>query len=85
MIVLNGTWEYIYHGLKFDISHELKKLLELSGKSIEDLALDLDVYPDTLKRLFNGSSNVSLKTIAKIAYALGFDVTIEIKPRKRIR
>ncbi|WP_456397035.1 helix-turn-helix domain-containing protein [Desulfurobacterium sp.] len=75
-------YEFIYENLKFDLSEQLKKMMEDKGFTKKELAEKMGVSPSYVTKIF-GADNISLKTVAKVLAALEVDATIRlINPNK---
>ncbi|WP_457569122.1 helix-turn-helix domain-containing protein [Desulfurobacterium sp.] len=70
-------YEFIYEKLKFDLSEQLKKIMEDKGLTKKELAERMGVSPSYITKIF-GADNISLKTVAKVLAALEVDATIKL-------
>ena len=73
--------EYIFEGLVFDLSCELKELMKKKGITKKELARRMGVSPAYITKIFSGS-NVSLKTVARVLAAMEVDVTLKLNPKE---
>ena len=62
---------YAQENLIVDFQHAIQKLLNLSGMSRRELAARSDMNEAQLSQLFKDSANPTLKTVARVFYALG--------------
>ncbi len=77
--------DFIYEGLKYDLSEQLKKLMEAKGITKKELAKKMGVSPSYISKIF-GADNISLRTVAKVLAALEVDARIKLaNPDKRAR
>ncbi len=75
--------DYIYEKLKFDISEDLKRLMEQKGITKKELAKRMGVTPAYVTKIFS-AENISLKTIAKVLSTLGVgNYTIKLVPESK--
>lgn len=61
----------------------LDELRVAAGKSKAQLARDIQKDPASVRRLFTSKVNPELRTVAAMASALGAEVVIRKRPRKR--
>ena len=72
--------DYIYEGLKYDLSEQLYKLMKEKGITKKELAKKMGVSPAYVSKIF-GADNISLRTVAKVLAALDAgDMTLKIVP-----
>lgn len=64
-----------------DVSEEIWAALNGSGLSKAELAERLDVSRPRITNLLNGSANMTLRTLADIAYELGKRVSVSLQDR----
>ncbi len=69
--------DYIYEGLKYDLSEQLKKLMKEKGLSKKELAERMKVSPSYITKIF-GADNISLRTVAKVLAALEVEASLKI-------
>ena len=74
--------ESTLEGLVFDLSCELKELMEKKGITKKELARRMGVSPAYITKILSGS-NVSLKTVARVLVAMEADVTLKLKPKAK--
>ena len=67
--------DFIYEGLRLDLSYYLKKLMKEKGITKKELAKSMNVSPSYVTKIFSGS-NVSLRTVAKVLSALKVDARL---------
>ena len=72
--------EFIYEGLRLDLSYYLKRLMEEKGITKKELARRMGVSPAYVTKIFSGS-NISLRTVAKVLSALEVDVRLVLDKR----
>ena len=70
--------EFIYEGLRLDLSYYLKRLMEEKGITKKELAKRMGVSPAYVTKIFSGS-NISLKTVAKVLSALEVDARLVLE------
>jgi len=72
--------DYIYEGLKYDLSEQLYELMKAKGVTKKELAKRMGVSPAYISKIF-GADNISLRTVAKVLAALDAgDMTLRIAP-----
>jgi transcriptional regulator with XRE-family HTH domain len=74
--------EYIYEGLRLDLSYYLKQFMLEKRINKKQLAEKMRVSPAYVTKIFSGQ-NISLKTVAKILSALQVDAGIRIINREK--
>jgi len=72
--------EFIYEGLRLDLSYWLKRLMEERGLTKKELAELMGVSPAYVSKIFSGS-NISLRTVAKVLAALKVDARLVLEER----
>ncbi len=70
--------EYITEGYFADITEQLLAYMEKNEITKRELAEKMEVSQSRVSQFFNDNSNVTLKTLAKIARALGVSWTIKL-------
>jgi len=70
--------EFIYEGLKYDLSEQLREIMEIKGLTKKELAERMGVSPSYITKIF-GADNISLKTVAKVLAALEVDAKLCLK------
>ena len=78
---LDDDWEYHLEGLKLDIAIAVTKYMDEQGISSAELARRMGVPPPVITRIRRHTGNVTLKTLAKLAVALGTEASITMTPR----
>lgn len=72
--------DYIYEGLKYDLSEQLYELMKEKGVTKKELAKRMGVSPAYVSKIF-GADNISLRIVAKVLAAMDAgDVTLKIAP-----
>lgn len=64
---------------RWRIGQELKAIREEQGWSTEQVALMADVKESTVEKVEQGAFNVPLDVLAKLANALGYELTFNPK------
>jgi transcriptional regulator with XRE-family HTH domain len=72
---------FVAEGLMLDVATTVWAVMKRLGLSQRELASKLGKHPAYVSRILNGSHNLTLKTIAEVAVALGQQVRIEIEPQ----
>lgn len=67
-----------------DVSEEIWAVLNKAGMTKADLAAKLGVSRPRISKLLDGSANMTLRTLADIAFELGKRVTINLPDRHAI-
>lgn len=67
-----GSERYWLSRVKFDLAAQLQDLLKQSGLTQEKYAQELGVKAPQVSRTLSGSSNPTLETVTRMAFALGF-------------
>lgn len=70
---------YFEEGLILGVTEEIWKVLSLRGISKVELADRLGKSKGFVSQVLNGSRNMTLRTLADIAYALGFGVSFKLE------
>lgn len=68
---LSRDASYIYTGLRLQVADEISRTLQRTGMTQAQLGRKLGVSRQAVRRLYDGTGNVTLATLAKIAVALG--------------
>ena len=71
-----STPEFQTERLLLEIGEELVSHLESQGMTQAELARRLNVSPPFVSRLLSGNPNLTLKTLGRIAHALGVRVSV---------
>jgi transcriptional regulator with XRE-family HTH domain len=72
--------EYLREWLIFDLSEQILAILSQEGLSRADLAARLGVSRQYVSKLINRTPNLTLRSLAEIAAALGRQVTVRLEP-----
>ena len=72
--------EYLRDWLALDLSEQILAVLEDEGLSRADLAERLGVSRQYVTKLLNRTPNLTLRSLAEIAAALGRQVTVRLEP-----
>jgi hypothetical protein len=75
--------DYYEEGVLLDVAHELSKAMRRKKVTVSALAHLLDGTPASITRILRGHKSVSLKTITKIAFALGMKWEFTLVPIKK--
>lgn len=79
-----GTEKYWLSRVKFDIAAKFQDLLEESGLKQGELAEKIGVKAPQVSRALSGSSNLTLESIVKMGWALGYVPCVTFAPVKRV-
>jgi len=71
-----GDPEFVLHGLLVDLAEEIGRIMHDRGVSQSDLAERMGVSRQQVSRLLGTPSNTTLRTLVRIACALGADVSV---------
>ena len=80
---------YFEEGLRIETAERIIDVMESGGVSRSELARRLNVSPAYITKVFRGHANLSLESLAKLAFALGMkwecalvriDVEDQVKP-----
>ncbi|MEA3402218.1 MAG: helix-turn-helix transcriptional regulator [Armatimonadota bacterium] len=74
--------DYILHGLLYDIAEDIYAAMEERGWSQAELARKAAMKPSFLSRFLNTPSNTELRTIVRLAVALGLRYEHRFTPEK---
>lgn len=69
-----ASYEYLAESFAHDISLNIYREMEKKGWKGKDLASAMRVKPARISQITNGSSNVTIATLAKVAHALGCEI-----------
>ena len=71
-----------YHkeGLQLDVASQLIEAMEKGGVSRSELARRLDVSPAYITKVLQGNANLTLTSLAKLAFALDLKWTCKLRP-----
>jgi len=67
----------------YSVQKELQNALIASGLKQQEVAEKLDVNRSVVNKLLLGETNLTLRTIADLAWAMDAEVVLSIKPRHR--
>ncbi len=70
--------EYILHGLLYDITDEICRVMQERGLTRSDLAQRLGVSRQYVTKFLNTPQNTRLETVVRFATALGLTVKISL-------
>jgi transcriptional regulator with XRE-family HTH domain len=73
-------YRYYLYRLINEVTDKIENLMELQGLSRKQLAERLGVSKSTISRILDGNRNMTLETLTKVAFALGYKPEIELKP-----
>ena len=76
---LEGTPDYIAAGFAIEIMEAMWVQAQSVGKSQADIARELGLNRAYISRVFSGSENLTLKTIARLAAAVGKRPVLTLK------
>jgi plasmid maintenance system antidote protein VapI len=76
----DNSADYVAEGLAIDVIEDALSLMEQEDVSRADLARLMQVKPAYISRIFNAPPNMTLRTIAQIAIALGTRPHIRLHP-----
>jgi len=74
--------DYILHGLLYDIAEDICAAMEEQGLSQADLAERIGAKRQFVNRFLNTPHNTTLRTVVRLATALGLEFTYEFKARE---
>lgn len=74
--------DYILHGLLYGIAEDIYVAMEEQGLSQADLAERIGAKRQFVNRFLNTPHNTTLRTVVRLATALGLEFTYEFKPRE---
>jgi transcriptional regulator with XRE-family HTH domain len=72
--------DYILHGLLCDIAEDIYVAMEEQGLSQAELAQRIGVKRQFVNRFLNTPQNTTLRTIVRLATALGLEFDYDFKP-----
>lgn len=73
-----AAWEET--GPEYQVARQLVSLRLKNGLTQKDLARCLGTTQSVIARIERGNQNLSIRTLTKLARALGADLRIEIRP-----
>jgi len=74
------SYKYYLYALINEVTYKIERLMEIQGISKKQLAERLGVSKSTVSRILNGSRNMTLETLTKVAFALGCKPEVELEP-----
>lgn len=74
------TFDFKLEGLILDITEDVCKAMEEKGIDRAELADKLGVSRAFISKLLNGTPNLTIKTLMKIADALGRELSVKMPP-----
>lgn len=77
--------EYILEGLMLELNEQILGLLNSRGMSRKQLSKELGVSPAYITKLLNGNSNLTLKSLVKIATVMETSINIYIGEEKKVK
>lgn len=75
---------YIAEGLAIDVGMQIGQALEARGMNRKELASVLKIKPPYISEILNGTPNLTLLTLSKLAVALNKDIKIALNDRNLI-
>jgi transcriptional regulator with XRE-family HTH domain len=79
-----GGEKYWLSRVKFDLASKFQDLLEESGLKQGELAEKMGVKAPQVSRALNGSSNLTLESIVRMGWALGYVPHVTFTPVKQV-
>jgi transcriptional regulator with XRE-family HTH domain len=73
-----ATPEFLEDRIRYQITEQIVEALEEQGLQRRDLADRMGVSAALVSRLLNGSPNLTISTLARVASALGLDVDVRL-------
>ncbi len=73
--------DYILHGLLYDIAEDVYVAMEEQGLSQAELSERIGAHRQFVNRFLNTPHNTTLRTVVRLATALGLEFAYELKPR----
>ena len=75
------TPEFLEDRIRYQITEQVVEALEQQGLQRRDLGERMGVSPALVTRLLNGSPNLTIGTLARMATALGLDVEVKLSQK----
>jgi antitoxin component HigA of HigAB toxin-antitoxin module len=75
-----GHCEFIKEELAFGATEKIAELMELTGVSKSDLAKRTGSSKAHITQVLSGSRNITVHTLAGLAFALGYKITLSAAP-----
>jgi transcriptional regulator with XRE-family HTH domain len=76
-----GDPDYILHGLLYDLAEDIYAAMEENGYTQVELAEHAGMQASALSRFLNTHHNTTLRTLVRLATALGLELTYSLKQR----
>lgn len=73
------SYRYYLYGLINEITDKIETLMECQGLSKKELAERLGVSKASVSRILSGNRNMTLDTLVKVSFALGYRPRIEFE------
>ncbi len=73
--------DYILHGLLYDIAEDIYAATEEQGLTPAERSERIGAHRQFVNRFLNTPHNTTLRTVVRLATALGLEFTYELKPR----
>lgn len=80
---LSQTPEYLAEGLAFELSLEIYRQMQEAGLSQTAFARQLGVSKAYVSQILGGKTNLTILSLAKIAKALGADLSVTLQARRK--
>jgi transcriptional regulator with XRE-family HTH domain len=80
---IKQTLDFRVAGVQNKFAVDVENLMKRAGLKQKELAEKLDVKPAYVSRVLRGESNLSIKSLVKLADALNSEVNIGLIPRER--
>jgi len=80
---LSQTPEYLAEGLAFELSLEIYRQMKDAGLSQTAFARQLGVSKAYVSQILGGKTNLTILSLAKIAKALGADLSVTLQARRK--
>ena len=65
------------------LEDEIRNLVKADSRTRVDIAAAADIHVVNLSQFISGARSLPLKTLQRLASALGCDITLRRKPRKK--
>ncbi|NLO06913.1 MAG: helix-turn-helix transcriptional regulator [candidate division WS1 bacterium] len=76
-----GDPDYILDGLLYDLAEKIYAAMEEKGYTQAELAELAGMQPSALSRFLNTQHNTTVRTLVRLATALGLDIKFSLKQR----
>jgi len=77
---IEKDYRYYLYKLINEVTDKIENLIESKGLSKKELAERLKVSKSTVSRILDGNRNMTLETLVKVAFALGYKPEINFQP-----